>query len=88
MTEGTVTQAIRALLGEGLTSGEIIARGYRPGTVYKVLRSARLAVALLFVWMAWAKLFTVSVLASPGTPSNSTWPPVNNPTSRRKTIFS
>ena len=46
MTETTVTEAIRARLAEGLTSGEIIARGYRPGTVYKVQRSLRLAAAL------------------------------------------
>ena len=46
MTEATVTEALRGLLAEGLTSGEIIARGYRPGTVYKVQRSLRLAAAL------------------------------------------
>ena len=45
MGEMTVTEAIRVLLAEGLTSGEIISRGYRPGTVYKVQRSMRLAAA-------------------------------------------
>ena len=46
MTEAPVTEALRRLLVEGLTSAEIIARGYRPGTVYKVQRSLRLAAAL------------------------------------------
>ena len=46
MAEMTVTAAVRTLLAEGFTSGEIIARGYRPGTVYKVQRSLRLAAAL------------------------------------------
>ena len=46
MTEAPVTEALRGLLVEGLTSAEIIARGYRPGTVYKVQRSLRLAAAL------------------------------------------
>ena len=46
MTEAPVTEALRGLLTEGLTSAEIIARGYRPGTVYKVQRSLRLAAAL------------------------------------------
>ena len=46
MTQATVTEALRGLLAEGLTSAEIIARGYRPGTVYKVQRSLRLAAAL------------------------------------------
>ena len=45
MGEMTVTEAVRTLLAEGLTSGEVIARGYRPGTVYKVQRSMRLAAA-------------------------------------------
>lgn len=43
---GEVTEAIRTLLAQGLTSGEIIGNGYRPGTVYKVQRSMRLATAL------------------------------------------
>ena len=43
MGEMTVTEAVRTLLAEGLTSGEIVAKGYRPGTVYKVQRSMRLA---------------------------------------------
>ena len=43
MGEMTVTEAVRALLAEGLTSGEVIAKGHRPGTVYKVQRSMRLA---------------------------------------------
>lgn len=41
--EQTVTETIRRLLGQGLTSGEVIGQGYRPGTVYKVQRSMRLA---------------------------------------------
>lgn len=45
MGEMTVTGVVRTLLAEGLTSGEIISRGYRPGTVYKVQRSMRLAAA-------------------------------------------
>ena len=45
MGEMTVTEAVRKLLAEGLTSGEVIAKGYRPGTVYKVQRSMRLAAA-------------------------------------------
>lgn len=43
---GEVSEAIRRLIAQGLTSGEIIANGYRPGTVYKVQRSMRLAAAL------------------------------------------
>ena len=46
MVEAPVTGTIRALLARGLTSGEIIAKGFRPGTVYKVQRSLRLAAAL------------------------------------------
>ena len=46
MGEMTVTEAVRRLLAEGLTSGELIAKGYRPGTVYKVQRSMRLAADL------------------------------------------
>ena len=46
MVEAPVTETIRALLAQGLTSGEIIAKGFRPGTVYKVQRSLRLAAAL------------------------------------------
>ena len=46
MVEAPVTETIRALLARGLTSGEIIAKGFRPGTVYRVQRSLRLAAAL------------------------------------------
>jgi hypothetical protein len=35
-----------------------------------------------------ASVFTVSVLARPGTPSSSTWPPVSRATSRRSSIAS
>ena len=45
MGEMTVTAAVRTLLAEGLTSGEVIDKGHRPGTVYKVQRSMRLAAA-------------------------------------------
>ena len=33
----TKTDRIRDLLGHGMTSGEVIVRGYAPGTVYGVL---------------------------------------------------
>ena len=46
MQERTVTESVRELLKAGLTSREIIDKGYAPGTVYKVQRSLRLAAAL------------------------------------------
>src|SRR3954464_2044816 len=36
----------------------------------------------------WASVRTVSVLARPGTPSRSTWPPASSETSRRSSIAS
>src|SRR3954454_24502574 len=36
----------------------------------------------------WASVFTVSVFASPGTPSSSTWPPARSATSSRSSIAS
>ena len=46
MQEPTVTESVRKLLGRGLTSREVIDKGYAAGTVYKVQRSLRLAAAL------------------------------------------
>src|SRR5215213_6277607 len=36
----------------------------------------------------WASVLTVSVFASPGTPSSRTWPPASSATSRRSSIAS
>src|SRR5450432_3264572 len=40
-----------------------------------------------FAWMAAQMVRTVSVFASPGTPSRSTWPPVNRPTRMRSIMY-
>lgn len=41
MQDRTVTEEIRELLDEGNSSTEVIALGYRPGTVYKAQRRLR-----------------------------------------------
>ena len=39
------------------------------------------------VWIVSASVRTVSVLARPGTPSSSTWPPVSSEISSRSTMY-